>query len=122
LGNTYRKLKKPKEAIPYFETALKIKNPSIKHDYTTLALTYIDMSDEVKATQYMDKVFREKPYEMFQELMLLRVIDNRFEDPAVKLNFFLKFKKRYPEARERSMEWVKSRITEYKGQIHAQGK
>lgn len=122
VGNIYQRKKMPKEALPYYEKALKIRNPSVKNEYVALARNYIELGDEVKATQFMDKVLKEKPYELFSEFMLLRIIDNRFKSPKVKLNFFLKFKKRYPEAGDRFMEWVKSRITEYKGQIHAQGK
>ncbi|MFP2995768.1 tetratricopeptide repeat protein [Spongiivirga sp. MCCC 1A20706] len=118
VGTIYRKMQKYEEAIPYFETALNIKNPSIKSDYLTLALIHIDLGDEVKATQFMDKAFREKPYNMFSDFSSVRIIENRFKDPSVKLNFFLKFKKRYPEAPERIGEWVKSKITDLKGQIH----
>jgi len=122
VGNIYQRKKMPKEALPYYENALKLRNPSVKGEYLALARNYIDLNDEVKATQFMDKAFRERPYSLFEDFMLLRIIDNRFADPNVKLNFFLKFKKRYPEASDRFMEWIKSRITEYKGQIHAQKK
>ncbi|NER16898.1 tetratricopeptide repeat protein [Spongiivirga citrea] len=122
VGNIYKRKKMPKEALPFYENALKIKNPSVKTEYLALARNYLDLNDEVKATQFMDKAFREKPYIMYEEFMLLRIIDNRFTDPNVKLNFFLKYKKRYPKANDRFMEWIKSRITEYKGQIHAQKK
>ena len=118
VGKLYRSLKKPKEALPYFKTALKIKKPSLKSEYASIAWTYIEMDEKAKAVKYIDLCLREKPADLMNYYIMVRVIDERFNDSKLKLHYFRQFKKNFPDMDARMKEYIEGRISDLKSEIH----
>ncbi|MFD0863853.1 tetratricopeptide repeat protein [Sungkyunkwania multivorans] len=118
LGRAYSRLNRHEEALKHYKEALKLKDPALTAEYNAIGETYMTMGDDKNAVKYLDKAMDESPKSLLLNYSIIRRIDGRMKDPKIKLHFFLKFKKRFPKARPNILEYVNSRISHYKAEIH----